>query len=919
MFRASQNQFNGGQWSERLRDRYDLQGYSSAVATLDDGVPLVHGPATKRPGTRDIGAANNTIVRLIDFVFSNTAVFTLEFTNLACRIYSGDTVVDSVVTPYTAAQLFEFTYVRSGNVTYFAHPDVTPQKLVRFADNDWRWFTVNFSPFPSYEDGSRPATTLTLGAASGTGVTATAGASVFNASDVDRIVSEIGSTGVAIIGSRTSGTVVTIDILSAFTDVTLNSGTWELLGSPVSTIRITDEKTGPIGARMSIHSFREQSSNTNLITNGTFASGATGWDNYSAPLVASGTATGGDDDGLADSGATFVTDGVQVGHIAHNTTDTEMDRVEGIVSETEIDTFVGGTVWGAGKDYEIHQSGTTTFVNDVATLNGGENGIAWIEQDIATTVDTIYRMTFRVSNAPLSVQIGSATKGADTFGEATFELGENEVIFQADATTTYIQFRNNQNANAVLDNVECRVHSVATFQATDVGKFVYGNEGCAEIVSFVDAFSVVGVIRKPFANTADIENWTLESRVWTASLGYPKTVALFDQRAYYGSTTTFPVTLWGSRVGSYEDFAHGVADDDSFTFELATNEANQFVWMLGETNLIIGTAHEEITISGGSNTPVTPTNVLMKSVSHYGSAAVTPVRVGSSILFVEQSGTRIRELAFDADFTDRLERESIDLTLFAPELFVSGIRQMAYQQTPDSLLWVLLNDGTLCVGALDRTNNVVGWATLSVTGGVHSITPIPSTTEVQMWTAVFRGSTTRLERFDFVNGHFGKLTVDSATIYDGVATTTISGLSRFEGGDVAVMADGANFGTFTVSGGEITLPSSVTYAEVGLPITFTMTTLRPGNENTPTIGLTSNQGRITVGLLDSLGGTINDVEIPYRTPQDDMDEALTPFTGYVFIDADADGDDNTTVTIVHSEPLPFTITSISRNIETSRI
>jgi hypothetical protein len=596
-----------------------------------------------------------------------------------------------------------------------------------------------------------------------------------------------------------------------------------------------------------------------------------------------------------------------------------MDRVTGIVSETILDTFAGGTNWNGNPDYEIRQTGTVTFVNEVATLNGGENGIAWIEQDIATTVDSIYRMTFRVTNAPLSVQIGSATKAADTHGEATYEIGENEIIFQADATTTYIQFRNNQNANAVLDDVECRLHSVPTFQSTDVGKFVYGNEGCAEIVSFVDAFSVVGIIRKPFASTVDIDNWTLESRVWTASLGFPRTIAFFERRAYYGSSGTFPVTLWFSRIETYEDFAHGVADDDGGAFELATNEANQISWLLGETNLIVGTAHEELTLSGGSNTPITPTNVLVKSVSRYGSAEVPPVRVGSSILFVEHSGTRIRELSFDADFTDRLERESIDLTLFAPELFTSGIRQIAYQQTPDPLLWVVLNDGTLCIGSIDRTNNVIGWATLDVTGGVHSVAAIPSTTEDQMWMAVVRGGLTRLQRFDFVNGYFGPLVVDSATVYDGVATTTITGLSRHEGENVIAMADGANLGTFLVSSGSITLPDEVTFAEVGIPITFRLVTLRPGTENTPTIGLTSNQSRITVGVLSSLGGTINDVEIPYRLPGDEMDEALDTQTGYIFVDADASGDDNTIVTIVHEEPLPFTVTSISRNIETSRL
>jgi hypothetical protein len=70
---------------------------------------------------------------------------------------------------------------------------------------------------------------------------------------------------------------------------------------------------------------------------------------------------------------------------------------------------------------------------------------------------------------------------------------------------------------------------------------------------------------------------------------------------------------------------------------------------------------------------------------------------------------------------------------------------------------------------------------------------------------------------------------DSHITYSGTSTTTITGLSHLEGETVAVWAGGADLGTYTVSGGQITgLSSSVTSAVVGLPYTATFKSTKLG-------------------------------------------------------------------------------------------
>lgn len=57
---------------------------------------------------------------------------------------------------------------------------------------------------------------------------------------------------------------------------------------------------------------------------------------------------------------------------------------------------------------------------------------------------------------------------------------------------------------------------------------------------------------------------------------------------------------------------------------------------------------------------------------------------------------------------------------------------------------------------------------------------------------------------------------DSYLQYNGVSTNTLTGLSHLNGKQVCVFADGIDYGLFTVSGGLITLPSSVERAVIGL-------------------------------------------------------------------------------------------------------
>lgn len=251
-----QTNFTAGEISPRLMGRVDVSKYSNGAKTMENFYPLVHGGAKRRPGTRYAAAAKNNdkLCRLIPFIFSRTQAFVLEFGegyirffNNSGQILSG-TVPYEISSPYQEEDLADIHFVQSADTMFLAHPDYALRKLVRLSNTNWKLTTMTFVVPPSEEIGDRPATALTLGAVTGTGISATASAAAFLDSDVGRYI-ESGA-GRALITAYTSTTVVTVTIIDDFASVNAASGAWTITESSKTTC--TASAVGPVGVAITL-------------------------------------------------------------------------------------------------------------------------------------------------------------------------------------------------------------------------------------------------------------------------------------------------------------------------------------------------------------------------------------------------------------------------------------------------------------------------------------------------------------------------------------------------------------------------------------------------------------------------------------------------------------------------------------------
>jgi len=459
--------------------------------------------------------------------------------------------------------------------------------------------------------------------------------------------------------------------------------------------------------------------------------------------------------------------------------------------------------------------------------------------------------------------------------------------------------------------------SASSWRAVDVGKFVRINGGLVKITQWNTVSSVNGTIIQELTSTvpAPASAWTLESTVWNPIAGYPRTGAFYEQRLTLAGSPGFPQTVWGSRSGLIYDFTLGTNDDDAFSYSLpSTGQINPILRMASADALMPLTFGGESTMEGGNDNPLTPTNVKSRTPSVRGCNTVKPLRIGSEVLFVQRAGRKIRSLAF------RIETDSYnapDLTVLAEHITTSGVTDMAYQQEPSSLLWCVRADGKLATLTLDRDEGVTAWTRQETDGFYESIASIPNPTGDEVWVVVRRvinGVTKRyIERFDT-----SRYTDCSIIGTSGPGASVWTGLGHLEGESVAVKADGAYMGLFTVSGAAITLPRNAFAVEIGPPFSNSVTLLRPeiqAGDGTAQ-GNAQRVHEVSMLIMETIGMKLNGGEIAFREFGENLldlpPEAYSGFKRGGLTDWTRS--DEQLITVSQDEPYPFHLLAVVRKL-----
>ena len=413
------------------------------------------------------------------------------------------------------------------------------------------------------------------------------------------------------------------------------------------------------------------------------------------------------------SGITKANPGV-VTATAHGYSNGDFVVISSVVGMTQVNN----------KTFKVSNKATNTFeLQDVDGSNVDTSGYSTYSS--AGTANKIYQITTSYTTAQIpdlkfaqsadtmyichsSHEVSKLTRTGHTswtLSEITFTDGP---YLTANSTSTTLT-----TSATTVGSGRTLTASSSLFASTDVNRNVKLGDGWGTITAYTSVTEVTWTITVAATGSGGTE-WSLGA--FSDTTGHPSTTSFFEQRLVFAATTNEPQTIYFSKSGDYENFTAGDGSnaDDAMIYTIASNEVNKIQYLKAVRTLIVGTTASEWTVSAdGTDAVVTPTNVTIKRQSTFGSANQDAIAAGTAVLFLQRAKRKIRELAYNFDVDGYT---APDLTILNESITNTGIDQIAYQQSPHSILWCVRNDGVLAALTYQRSENVVSWSRHKIGG-----------------------------------------------------------------------------------------------------------------------------------------------------------------------------------------------------------
>jgi hypothetical protein len=420
----------------------------------------------------------------------------------------------------------------------------------------------------------------------------------------------------------------------------------------------------------------------------------------------------------------------------------------------------------------------------------------------------------------------------------------------------------------------------------------------------------------------------------SAAAGWPGIVLLGFGRLLFFTDFELIASVVGDYGGGSVNMApfteSGLLAPD-MAFRKRLTISNPVLWAKADRDgVLIGTSDGEHVIRKINNADIfSSDNIECVPQSSYGSQPVRPVETGTSTLFVQKSGRKIREADYDLG-SDRYSAANI--AVWQRHILKSGAKQMTFQQEPEELVWAVRNDGLLALHPHVPEQEVKGFARVAhAAGAVLSAVAIPSEdgTRDELWALVDGGAAGKSvelqapaweeEETALEDAFF----VDSGVSYDGAARNSFpapanaGAIDHLAGKAVAVLADGGVVPGLTVSAGPnatLALPNGATALKchVGLGYTARLRPLRP-EARAPDGGTLQGKRKrlvsIVLRLLETVGikvdpDTGHADQLIDRPGSAEMDAPVPPFTGDTSKSLGGNYGYDGQYTIISDDPLP---------------
>lgn len=887
--------FRAGEISPRLEGRIDLQKYNEAVKELENMIVFPQGGVTRRPGTYYAGTTKDGgQVRLINFEFSDTQAYVLEFGNLYVRIYKDGGLVTAATTNITAITKANPAVVTAaghglsnGDRVYITGVvDMTEVNNLEFtvankSTDAFQLSGINSSAYTTYGSagtvGEITEITTTYTLAQLATINFAQSADVLYLAHLSHAPAKLTRT------SHTAWTLADIDFTDGpyldenITDITLYASA--NTGSVTITASADLFVSTDVGRLIRFREILEINHDEWLAAT-SYANGASV--RYNGNVYTSTTGS------TQTSGATppVHLDGEETyGSVKwtyqHSTTG--FLKITAFTNATTVTALVKNDT-GFLPDHVVASGNATKLwsLGSFSTTTGFPRAIGFYEE----------RLYFASTTTQPQTIFGSVS--AD-FENHTPGINDDDAI----------------NVTIASDKVNVIKHLLpARFLQllTTSSEFTLSGGAGSEPVTPTN----VNVLRETTFGTGDIKPLRAGNSTIIIQKGGEKVKEI-----------TFDLDTDGLLGVDLTVLADHLARG-GLTDMVWQQEPELLLWFVHSDGRLIGLTYDRANATIGWHEH--------KLGGRFGEATITvssydSIAAGTTINLTKSDGETVTFISgtdFAAETNNNTTADNIytainahaDFTVANPAAAVVTITETL--PTAYGYLTILTSDTA-------RLTSTSQGAPV-----VETITAIPSGAEDQVYISVKRtvnAATTRsvayLKSLYFNDDVEDAFFVDNGLTYDSTATTTISGLNHLEGETIQILADGAAHADKTISGGSITLDRSASKVHIGYGYTSSLETLRmeAGAEDGIAQGKIKRIHGVTARFFQTVGAELgpdnNNLDrLPFRDSSMSMDQAVPLFNGDKEISFPSGYDNDAKIVIRQTQPLPMTILAIMRRSNT---
>ena len=370
----------------------------------------------------------------------------------------------------------------------------------------------------------------------------------------------------------------------------------------------------------------------------------------------------------------------------------------------------------------------------------------------------------------------ASTTGASTGTVRIVNLSKMELVRQYDSNGD-----RNITSSGKADELGYYKIKVSNYTSNTNGRCVFESRGVFETgIVRVDSLASsttanVTVVKPCGLATGARTSISAKQSAFNAKNGYPRTVAVHEQRLCFGGTRSNPQTVWCSCTDDFVNFEMGSNESNALQFTIAASEGNRMQWMYSQRKLMIGTAGDEWTVGAAdSSSPLTANNVQALRQSNYGSKYMRAAVINDVLLFVQRKGRKLRELVYNLD---RDGWVAPDLTVLSEHITDPQVVELAFVGQPDAVVYAVRSDGVVAAMTYERDQQVIGWSRIVTDGQIESVATIYGTdnNDDEVWFVVNRNGTRMVERFHlFAKSVFESESVGSYRYLDSYRAPTNS-------------------------------------------------------------------------------------------------------------------------------------------------